>query len=814
MVGGNLTLEANYVADKNDAKAQAAAGTGGILGGIQQSIFGSGLSLMTSAFNKLFSSTSSLSQANKNTQVQGQVAKLRLAASLNLAFFYNDVEARIGSNATSDVTGDLKIHAKSEEFPEVSAISAVNSSAKFTQHKTGVAAAIAGAFVQNDAKAYIGADANVTVVGDVLIEAEAVIPYEIQYIVNQELSLTTITEKINANLGIQNGFFTSWAEATSAANEKAYGASINIFVFESEAKAFVNDGATLDATGDVTIHAFTENDTINFVGSTLFFFNATAGTGIGGAVMLVIHVNDTEARIDPGATVNGSSVFLYAELDARNIGIGVQGSLSDGYGFNLALTWLHTDNRTTAKIAESATVTTGSSTIRIAKDEDIITGSAESLFTSVPQFVPSEVYDTNEADEELTRLDADSDTLYLPFDHGFSTGLAVYYDSLGGTEINGLTSGTVYFAIVLDDATIQLAETYVDATNGTYLEIALPDTIDSGHSVYPGFDPTSSGVVDTSDEEIDLGYDHNLISGQPLHYDFASGSAIGGLTQGDTYYAIVTGTSTVKLATSEDDATDSSPTSINLTSTGSGTGHVLRPEYYGELTVTDTISALDTNGNGKVDAGDEHILSSDDDYYYTDLSFLVVAEDSSNIYSGTGSITKSNYTAVGIAVAVDVISRETKALVGDEEYYFSSDFEPGLGINAAGEVYLGYDHGFVSGDQLVYTSGGDYAVEGLSDRGIYYVQSVATDGSFTLGRSSSEQYSELFRGDHPEQAAEDRGQCHPHRTQSRGQQQACNHKHHCILRGDLRGRCVRHEHLQHLHRLAGQGSWNHHLLLR
>jgi hypothetical protein len=170
----------------------------------------------------------------------------------------------------------------------------------------------------------------------------------------------------------------------------------------------------------------------------------------------------------------------------------------------------------------------------------------------------------------------------------------------------------------------------------------------------------------------------------------------------------------------------------------SGTGHSLVPDAFADVQVANTISSLDTNNDGTLDTDDDHITAVDSSYYYTDLNMLVLAEDNSTLYSGIGGITKSQNSGAGISISVNVISRTTTALIGNEDYDLGDDsFAPGVGVDSTSVVDVGYTHGFSAGDQVTYTSGGDFTIAGLVDREQYYVNPVSST-TFTLARSASE----------------------------------------------------------------------------
>jgi hypothetical protein len=107
------------------------------------------------------------------------------------------------------------------------------------------------------------------------------------------------------------------------------------------------------------------------------------------------------------------------------------------------------------------------------------------------------------------------------------------------------------------------------------------------------FDGSSSGVVDTSDDEITI-TSHGWLTADRLIYDAGPGGAdIGGLVSGTAYYVIVVDDNTIQLANSHINARDE--LAIDLTAVGvSGTAHTLTPdtadndwsEVSGELRVT------------------------------------------------------------------------------------------------------------------------------------------------------------------------------------------------------------------------------------
>ncbi len=378
-VMGDMSVAADLETLKNDFAANSTVGSTnlgaaatsrnlpfGIPG--PKALFGT----MTQAFNRVFKTGSALDAKVGTT-------KLDVTASINIGTSFNDVEVRIGPAASVVVDGNLTLHGSAMEFPETSAISFLNSANRvergdttFSQREKGIAAALTGGYFKNEVDVYIGAGSTVTVGGDLTIESFASVPYEIQYFTNQEgdvnenlLSLSTYTDKFNYNLGIQNAFFSSWAEAIATAQQKAYGASLNILLTDTHNYSYISSGAILSVGGDLQVNAETKNDTINFAGSPIGFFNATPGNGVGGAVMVTGYINDTTAKIESGAVINAGSALVLANNRGRNISIEAQGSFSDDFGFNGTFTGRFVDNRTIAKISDEAVITLGNGAVAV-----------------------------------------------------------------------------------------------------------------------------------------------------------------------------------------------------------------------------------------------------------------------------------------------------------------------------------------------------------------------------------------------------------------------------------------------------------------
>ena len=751
IAGDDISILADFVSTQNDTTANAIVGEGNVQQSIKRGAAG-GLSFLLGILGPLGSLISGpLSNVGRN-KTDSTSNTTGLSAGIAIAVQKNTVIARVGDGAKAESTGgDIQIVASSADLPQVAAQSDVESdaAAKNTR-KRGFSAAFSYGSFTNDADAYIGRGADIDVSGDLLVNSETRVPWEQQWWKWDNL-VQSIVDKLNFNFGVQNGLFTSWAEAYAAGAKFAFGGSVNILEIDNHSDAFIDETADVSVGGQTSVLAINENDTVNFGGQFLFILTGTqsSGSGVGGSVVYVDYENHTNARIKSDAIVDSGSLLVMAGTDERNISIVTQGGKADGdFAFNGAANVLLIDNFTRAQIDDGASVTVGSQFVDVPRDFDTVTIDSNSLFSDVPQFNPLEILDEETGAQ---RIDASQRTIELPYDHGLTTGQAVRYLDNGGTEIGGLTDGGQYYVRMIDDSTVKLAATPTDAAAGTNLiPVSLSGTEGFAHTLYPGFVPANAIAAD-GETVIDLGFEHDLLAGQTLAYFNPEGQAIPELTDGELYFIKEAGDTTVTLSTTEDGpALTLTPSAATggahfLVSGTAVSDQVTTSIDSSTLKVSNPLHALDSDQDGKVETSDEHIRAITDDAYLTDLSLLVLADDHAGLYNGVGGFTKGRSVGIGIAIGVSQIERETLAMVGNIERGLGTALgaAPSIGLDSADEFFLGYDHGFADGDEVTYTSGGDFDIDGLLDGETYFAETVADsdssgDPTIRLGRSALE----------------------------------------------------------------------------
>ena len=92
------------------------------------------------------------------------------------------------------------------------------------------------------------------------------------------------------------------------------------------------------------------------------------------------------------------------------------------------------------------------------------------------------------------------------------------------------------------------------------------------------FDATDTSVVSISGDTLSF-TNHRFVTGQKVTYTDGGGTAIGGLTDGTSYFIIKVDQNTIKLATNASNAASS--TAINLTSGAAGGSHTLKVAFDG-----------------------------------------------------------------------------------------------------------------------------------------------------------------------------------------------------------------------------------------
>ncbi|MCP4888787.1 MAG: hypothetical protein GY904_19505, partial [Planctomycetaceae bacterium] len=218
-----------------------------------------------------------------------------------------------------------------------------------------------------------------------------------------------------------------------------------------------------------------------------------------------------------------------------------------------------------------------------------------------------------EADRSSPVVDTVANTIEV-IDHGMTSGRQVNYQTSGGEPIGGLADAETYNVIVIDADHFQLSPveglTYANTTAlpGQTIELSEGATLGTGMHVFRViqdveianrtdpifvFNPLEVPPVDIDADRIRV-QGLSVSTGDPVRYLTGGGTAIGGLENGQTYFAIriedAAGepTSWVQLAATEADALAGNYLAFSAAGTGSEHG----------MEVDSTVSVFDLEIEG------------------------------------------------------------------------------------------------------------------------------------------------------------------------------------------------------------------------
>ena len=296
---------------------------------------------------------------------------------------------------------------------------------------------------------------------------------------------------------------------------------------------------------------------------------------VAAAIALNIATASTTATVGNGVTLTAGgpvTIRSAANHDGVSSADGSATTTGDGTAVGAAVALSVTNTTNTASIGNAAVITA-----------DGLTVEAVMLAREI-KVEP----------KEAPIVDVEKDTIFVDDVKGLSTGDEVVYfdgDVLNDHSIGGLNDLGTYYVIVVGEGKIKLAETKEDAEAGTNIDLTSQGT-GSGHKLSRiTFGDLNIDELDPIDllkkigdpiieidptgnhYEIELGDATGLNTGDAVVYSKgeAGNSAIGGLTDGETYFAIIEDNGKLKLAATYADAVAGKK--ITLTGKGTGEGH-------------------------------------------------------------------------------------------------------------------------------------------------------------------------------------------------------------------------------------------------
>ncbi len=241
---------------------------------------------------------------------------------------------------------------------------------------------------------------------------------------------------------------------------------------------------------------------------------------------------------------------------------------------------------------------------------------------------------TSTADSDNSGVSSSSDTV-TDTAHGLITGDTVVYTA-GTTVIGGLTNGASYYVVKVDDDNYKLASTLVNARAGVTLDLT---TNGAGTQTFAKSAVTNFNVAKVNDttksvagNSVDLTANQitstntGFQTGDMIYYTAPDGAtAIGGLTSGQYYYAIVDSTADsttdFRLAATYEDAITSGVVATTgdtaLTSVVDVGANTVTVAAHG-LSTGDRVTYADGGGTaivGLTDTATYYVIKSDDNTF-------------------------------------------------------------------------------------------------------------------------------------------------------------------------------------------------------
>ncbi len=271
-----------------------------------------------------------------------------------------------------------------------------------------------------------------------------------------------------------------------------------------------------------------------------------------------------------------------------------------------------------------------------------------------------------------------STTTILANNHGFSTGDPVVYDAEGNLAIAGLTDGTTYFAIRVDDNNFQLATTAINAAAGTEITI----TGGQGGSTGDKFSSPRTGLLD-----------------------------------GQTYYVVKTDDHNFQIAETYTLATNSTPSVLTIAGvTGGNSEDTFDPEKNLYISAGKTIS------------GSQFSFPTDSTNDLNATNFGLQPSLVNTTITGSSITTPSGSDTTHFHIAIEDNSDPIGVFVRSNAQTIDT-----TGIGGASSTITAASHGFKTGDKLTYTAGGT-ALNGLTNGTSYFVK-VMDANTFSLASS-------------------------------------------------------------------------------
>ncbi|MEA3511109.1 MAG: hypothetical protein U9R51_06700, partial [Actinomycetota bacterium] len=605
----------------------------------------------------------------------------------------------------------------------------------------------------------------------------------------------------SAPIGLQNIAF------SGALGDTAVGAAVGVNVLVIHTKAFIDTGADVDATGAINIDAsaslspmdmFEEDIPIigNITVSSVVAGGALSGgdVAVGGSVLVDVFELETHAYIAGGVNANlrvagtpGQQHISVTAVDDTHLVNGAGGlggsTGSVGVGAGVVVEVIVKDVRayigagTDARADGNVTITGMSSETLLDIAASIAASNTAAISASIVVAVVTNgtrAY-IESTSGNTTRVLANGNMTIEATDTGdiqlYAGGLAVSAGSAGvgvSTAILVKTSTTEAFIGSTVDGAITASNAEIQAWGSTGLTISATQDLELILLAVAGGGASTAGIAGSVDVNI-LTHFTKAYIGNGTKVNESQTGAQGGqgvavaATDTTTIFglagALAVGGSVgvgagvdVEVVTKHtyawigDDATVNALGNITVDATSSEkvTTVSVGAGFAGNVAVTVNASVPVFTIWTQAWIGDDAVVAAEG-------SVRVAADEALKLDVIAGNISGSGTVAVGAAVAVPIVTKETHAWIGDRAkvdaagkstitiktgtYDVSTTdirFDGATAVESGDVINVGYDHNFADGQEVLYDAGNGTPISGLVDGEVYYVRTHSNSNKLQL----------------------------------------------------------------------------------
>ena len=315
--------------------------------------------------------------------IKGKFTEVKTSKESNVTFSFTGAVTYNDNNNTSEIT--LGENSAITSLQDTNIISNINQEnfrqaatagvSSYKKHSKKNGASVGVSLLYNTNKAIITAKdgASIDAGNNLNMETKYYMPFDMTYF--DFISdfkegkygdlMGNLLDKMNGNLGFQNGFCTTWANSTITVGDEEHDSKIgiagaaNIAFFNTDSK--INLGAVKinqnTAGNNVNINALADTFALNLSGNwgITFFGNNVKGNGIGASYQQMEYDTNIEAKIADNAKITVNDDFsLEAKDEQMDITISIAGGKAQGtFGLEGTLNWVNVDNDTIASIGNA-----------------------------------------------------------------------------------------------------------------------------------------------------------------------------------------------------------------------------------------------------------------------------------------------------------------------------------------------------------------------------------------------------------------------------------------------------------------------------